>query len=276
MAIYTIKQVVMYFKKELPKELITRELKSRMKANVGVPFSHMGYLGQYENAINILFNHIAFHKHNLDVVALPLFYLMRHSLELGLKANLAWLEKYSRRQPARKIMHSHSIIVLLQEFKEQFYALNAKYEFEVALLNKFEELYASADKLVSELGEDASSFRYVNDIKGNSLFPTNTTIDGIKMKQNFDDAIILLSYTVDEVAIYTDYEDLVALAPQFTEGVGQVYLRVPDFQQKVLASHLSGKYEPIGDLSWRNEEKGEVLRLLAVNNECFLVPVKTI
>jgi hypothetical protein len=57
-------------------------------------------LGSIENAIDILFNHIAEKEYNLDVIALPFFYLMRHSVELGLKANLTYLVKYSRRQPA--------------------------------------------------------------------------------------------------------------------------------------------------------------------------------
>lgn len=75
----------MYFKKEIPAENINKYLASRLEANIGFAQSDMSYLGEYENAIDIIFNFIVENKHNVDTVATPLLYLMRHSIELGLK-----------------------------------------------------------------------------------------------------------------------------------------------------------------------------------------------
>ena len=85
----------MWYKKELPSEINKLDL-DKLKANIGHSYSDMNLVGQYENAIDILINQIIEEKHRVDTIAHPLLYLMRHSIELGLKENIKYLKKYSK------------------------------------------------------------------------------------------------------------------------------------------------------------------------------------
>lgn len=73
----------MWYKRELPNQINNREL-DRLTAYVGHSYSDMNLVGQYENAVDILINQIIKEKHRVDTISHPLFYLMRHSIELGL------------------------------------------------------------------------------------------------------------------------------------------------------------------------------------------------
>ena len=107
----------MWFKKELPDDLGKREME-RLKAYVGYSHSDMNLVGQYENAVDILFNHIIENKQRIDVIAHPLLYLMRHSIELALKENIRYLNKYSNLGLSK--IKTHSIDDLFIEFEEEF------------------------------------------------------------------------------------------------------------------------------------------------------------
>jgi len=84
----------MWYKKQLPDNLTKREL-DRLKAYIGQANSDMNLVGQYENAIDILINHIVKKGDRIDLIASPLLYLIRHSIELALKENIRYLNKYS-------------------------------------------------------------------------------------------------------------------------------------------------------------------------------------
>ena len=95
----------------------TKVLKDRLTANLKMAMSHMSFLGQYERAVNIIIDQIISSGNRIDRVAYPLLYVIRHSLELGYKANLECLTKYSKKPLSKRILKHHNLATLHQEFK---------------------------------------------------------------------------------------------------------------------------------------------------------------
>jgi hypothetical protein len=267
----------MYFKKEIPQEKIDRYLQDRMQAHLGMFPSHMSYLGQYENAVDIIFNHFVETNNNIDLVVNPFLYMIRHSVELGLKVNVNYLEKYSKHMTSNRIKHSHNLTNLSVEFEKHFTLLNAKYNFDNIINKQFTEMYDKLMRLIKQLGEDDSSFRYAQDIKGNIIFPGAEKRNIIEMKGLYDESIKLLAYTADAISPYTDYEDMLQLAPQFTSGVGYILMRFPNFQKNFVADAMNEKdaYEKLDALKWRDLKEEIDVVILEIGKECFLVPQKT-
>lgn len=120
----------MWYKKELPNQINNREL-DRLKAYVGHSYSDMNLVGQYENAVDILINQIIKEKHRVDTIAHPLLYLMRHSIELGLKENVKYLKKYSK-LPILK-SKTHTLSDLFSEFEKHYSKIAIENNFEIEL-----------------------------------------------------------------------------------------------------------------------------------------------
>ena len=107
----------MWYKKDLPENLSKRE-KEKLKAYVGHSYSDMNLVGQYENAVDILINHTIEKGERVDLIAHPLLYLMRHSIELALKENIRYLDKYS--SLGLRGIKTHSISDLFVEFGRHY------------------------------------------------------------------------------------------------------------------------------------------------------------
>lgn len=262
----------MYFKKEIPADKKDKHLRYRMEANIGFAISDMSYMGEYENAIDIIFNFIVEQEHNIDTVATPVLYMMRHSTELGLKHNIKYLEKYSERTAPAGILRSHNLSKLLEEFDNQFQVLHKKYAFEFAIQDQYMEYFEKAQNMVTELGEDDSTFRYVQNTKAKRVFSQGAKKDVLKIKENYDETVILLTYTADAIAQYTDYEDLLNLAPEFKNGTGLVYFRFPSFQKDIIAKKLTEEHIQLDAFIWVGYEKSGKMKILEVGKESFLVP----
>lgn len=265
----------MIFKRNFADRKESKTLKSQMQARIGLPHTNMNYFGQYENAINILFNQIVEGNYNLDLIAQPFFYLMRHAMELALKQNINYLDKYSRIGIDKKLPGSHNVVELLAGFREQFDALVVKYDVDKETVAEFEKYYQPAERLVKGLGADASAFRYGKDRTGKPVFDPLDERDGMAVKDDFDGASMLLSCTVEALATYTVYEELLQLAPNFTEGIGKVHMRFPAYQKDVIVNHLNELHKRMDTLTWMDRETGEITKILELREECFWLPVKT-
>jgi hypothetical protein len=261
-----------FFKKEIPADKIDKHLKYRMEANIGFAISDMSYMGEYENAIDIIFNFIVEKEHNIDTVATPVLYMMRHSTELGLKYNIRYLEKYSERKVPAGVMRSHNLTNLLVEFNQQFQALHKKYGFDQTILDQYDGYFGKAQNMVTELGEDDSTFRYVQNTKANRVFSHSAKKDVLKIKKYFDETVILLTHTADVIAQHTDYEDLLKLGPEFKNRSRLVYMRFPSYQKNFVAEKLTEDHAQLDTFIWKGYKKSEKVKILEVGNECFLVP----
>ena len=76
-------------------------------AHVGQRQSFASYLNSYEQAVKRLFDDIVSGKESVDLIAPPLLFLMRHSLELGYKFTL-W-ELHQINEDAYNLTRIHAV-----------------------------------------------------------------------------------------------------------------------------------------------------------------------
>lgn len=244
-------------------------------AYVGHVFSEMGLLGEYENAINIIIKHLKDTKTRIDIVAHPVLYMMRHSLELGYKSNFEYFEPYSNRQSSRKKFECHDLQKLHGEFKEHFDLINTELNFDNDLVVEFDKYYNQTTTLINQLGStEASSFRYTKNTKGQRIFKSTETKDIGVIKELYDQAITMLAHTSNLISPYTDYKDLMNKVPTFQNGVGTVQMTFPEFQLNSVADELDMQYEKLDQLKWKDKVDGQALIIITVENYCYLTPVK--
>ncbi len=244
-------------------------------AYVGHITGDMNLLGQYETAINIIIKDLKSTKTRIDVVSYPVLYMMRHSLELGYKRNFEYLEKYSKRTTSSKIQSSHNLEKLHSELKVHVDIISNELSFDKDLIQALDNYYNPTTEFIKELKpHQASSFRYTKDNKGINIFDSKDQIDIGSLKQGYDKAVIMLAHLANVISPYTDYKDLMIELPNFKNGTGIVNGIFPTFQMNDIADMLHTQYEGIDQLSWKISGSNEILRIITVKENCYLVPMK--
>jgi len=178
------------------------ELKNKYKFNsyLGYNRDWWNYYGQYKNAIDELVNGIE-KNIPIDTISLPLLFMIRHSIELGLKANILKLQEANPTIEEIKLSgtKSHSIEILYNKFEEHLNLITKSYEIRESIqeeisnyLKNFEPL---KDKL-HKLDKCSFNFRYPVDTKGNYNFNWDK-------KENIAE-IINLYYKIQPFIIFTN------------------------------------------------------------------------
>lgn len=249
--------------------------KYQFTAYVGEVFSEMGLLGEYEKAINIIIKDLKTTKTRIDVVAHPVLYMMRHSLELGYKSNLEYFAPYSKRQTSQKIFGCHDLQKLQAEFKAHFDLIKTELNFDNDLVTEFEKYYNQTTTLINQLGStEASTFRYTKNTSGQRIFHSTETKDVGEIKELYDKAITMLAHTSDLISPYTDYKDLIDKIPTFKNGIGTVQMTFPSFQLNFISCKLDEQYEKLDQLKWKDKVDGQILIIVTVDNNSYLTPIK--
>jgi len=231
----------MWYKKQLPDNLTKREL-DRLKAYIGQANSDMNLVGQYENAIDILINHIVKKGDRIDLIASPLLYLIRHSIELALKENIRYLNKYSHLGLGK--IQTHSIDNLFSEFERHYNKIANDLSFKVELESEYDKYTNDLKKLIHSLGTDWSSFRYTKSNSGTKVFDHTKILNIYEMKNQFDTSMVFLTHTVDAISEFTDYVDYLGYDPSVESiSKGFVKYRFPISQKEWLIKNLNKSFK---------------------------------
>ena len=260
----------MWFKKEIPRSLA----KHNLKANIGFAYTDFNLVGQYNNAIDILFNKILDESLAVDLIAHPILYLMRHSIELALKENIKYLTKYSGVNPS--YLRSHSVEDLCKEFEKHFLKISSTLNFDNKIINEFENYYSDLKILVEDLGSDFSSFRYVHSRQGEKVFGNNEIVRVDELKKKYDSSMELLIYTSDVISPYTDYIDYVdqdsSIIPH---SFGKVFLSFDVSQKDFFIGKMNEDYITIDrDEKWFSKDELIYYDLKCANNKYYIIPMK--
>lgn len=263
----------MWYKKELPNQINNREL-DRLTAYVGHSYSDMNLVGQYENAVDILINQIIDGKHRIDTVAHPLLYLMRHSIELGLKENIKYLKKYSK-LPFLK-SKTHTLSDLFSEFEKHYNEIAVKNNFETELKEEYNKYTSGLKDVIQALGEDASSFRYIYATDGKKVFTNTETINIYELKKKYDNSLVFITHTADAISPYTDYIDYLKFDKSIkNDSLGFVRYCFDKYQKDWLIEKLNEKHKIVTEKSiWFDDEEKHFLHLKIANKKCYVVPMK--
>lgn len=172
------------------------------------------YLVSYEHVVKMLFNRIDQQKDKVDMVAAPLLFLMRHSMELGYKINIKFLARYGEvlnEQEIKFLNTKHYLdklhVLFVKKFNKSAEQLGLTQDI-MQSFKEYENKTRSAMELFSKLDNGSYSFRYETDTDGNKVFPRETTVNLLELKEPYEAAMTLLKYTDAVLQPATDYVDM--------------------------------------------------------------------
>lgn len=244
----------MWYKRELPNQINNREL-DRLTAYLGHSYSDMNLVGQYENALDILINQIIKEKHRVDTIAHPLLYLMRHSIELGLKENIKYLKKYSKLPFSKS--KTHTLSDLFTEFEKHYIKIATENNFETELKEEYNKYTSDLKDVIKTLGEEASSFRYIYATDGKKAFANSETINIYELKKKYDNSLVFITHTADAISPYTDYIDYLKFDNNVkNDSLGFVKYCFDKYEKDWLIEKLNEMYRIEREKSiWFDEEE---------------------
>lgn len=164
-------------------------------------FSHVGihsgsnvvYAMQYKEAFNTLYHS----DKPVDTIALPMMFLMRHYLELILKYNIKYFNKFSDTNFLIGSLNSvHSLEKLADGFKQHWNSVVKKHEIDVddaQYISDFENLI----NFLHSLDEFSMSFRYSHNKNDDKNFEHSETLNIKEVKDSLEKVIPLLDYSIN-------------------------------------------------------------------------------
>lgn len=263
----------MWFNKKISENLSERD-KDKLTAFIGDSYSDMNIVEQYENAINILINQIVEEKSRIDVIAYPLLYLMRHTIELALKENIKYLKKYSKLNIGK--LNTHRLTELVLQFENHYNKISIENNFESELNKEFTKYLTDLKHIISNLGIDASSFRYVYSTDGTKIFNSSTSLKIYELKLKFDDSTVFLTHTADAISQYTNYIDYLKCDKTVAiDSLGVVIYCFDESQKDWLIEKLNEKHKIVKPiLIWYDESEKYFLHLKFANKKCYVLPMR--
>jgi len=151
----------------------------------------MKYAYQYQEAFEILYKKHVGGSH----LVLPTLYMLRHSLELMLKAKIEYLAQFSASNNLiNKLNNEHKLTSLSNSFLEHYALSKQKLDIkddDSKYLNDFKSLIS----FFTELDNYSYTFRYPKDKEGNSTL--NAEYIDINFQPHYEKTMILLEYLTD-------------------------------------------------------------------------------
>jgi hypothetical protein len=158
------------------------------------------YLNSFERAVELLYTQVSNADETPYSVALPLLFLMRHSLELGYKYTIEELYRINEipYEPAK--FNHHSFKTLHSAVRESFLKAATKWSLSKSTVEDFERHYANTEKCMREfdkLDSRSMTFRYPINKTGNPSFSPDDTVNLLALKRAYDTGMLLLDHLAD-------------------------------------------------------------------------------
>ena len=184
------------FKRQNP---IDSKKKWKFDSYIGRNTSWWHYYSQYKEVIDEIVANIEKNT-PIDTVSLPLLFLIRHSLELGLKANILKLEPVNNVEKIKLSgSNSHSLEFLYNRFTQHLETVKNKYKISTEIRNQIDDYlqdFALLKDKLHKLDKGSFSFRYPVDTNGDYNFTWDT-------RENLSE-IIDLYYKIQPFLVFTE------------------------------------------------------------------------
>lgn len=180
---------------------IEEKYKHKFDSYLGYNTSWWHYYKDYKTVIDDIVTSVETNENPIDTVALPLLYLLRHSIELGLKANILQLQRINKKVGKIKLggSASHSIEFLYNKFIEHLDNIIRTHKIDKDILDQIKKYKLKFNPLKTKLhnlDKGSYNFRYPVDVFGNRSFTWET-------KENLFE-IINLYYEIQPFLLYTE------------------------------------------------------------------------
>ena len=176
---------------------------------------------EYDNAIDILYKNTT-----LDKIPAPFIYLIRHSIEIGLKSTILYLceKSDSNSMCTEEKLHGHKLSRLYNCFNQHWQNIAKKYDLKNQaetlkdIINDTDKYYKELKELIDffdEYDEESTLFRYGNknpmQIEQKYSFleseysGTVTLIDVDKFIEKYKKSILVFRYLEDALTDFFEY-----------------------------------------------------------------------
>jgi hypothetical protein len=162
------------------------------------------FVAFYQDAVESLFKRVSEGNETPDMVAFPLLFLMRHTLELGYKYSLFHLCALNSTQFDPQNVERHSLVKLHKRLGNEYYAALGNGSFPESDKESFEKYYALTEysmKRFEVLDASSTRTRFPNPDES-PAFSQETTVNLLELKNEFDDAMTLLTTMADVIGEY--------------------------------------------------------------------------
>ena len=179
---------------------IDSAVKHKFDSYLGYNRSWWSYYAQYKNIIDEIVNNVE-KDTPIDTVALPLLFLIRHSLELSLKANILKLEEANLDVGKIELSGTkyHSLALLYDKVVEHLNKVKKNFRISKEISSQIDaylqKISPMVDKL-QKLDRGSCSFRYPVDADGNYYFSWDA-------RENLSE-IIDAFYSIQPFLVFTE------------------------------------------------------------------------
>lgn len=254
---------------------------------VGMSYSDTQIWGQYERLVDFVFNEYPKTKRRFDEISLPVLFTMSHAIELALKENIDFYQKYHGSSHFTKFLNfillkkSHDLKSLADEFKIGYKRLHKKVKADKIYLDEFSKYFKDLEKLLSILDRNTETFRYSNKLDNQGKFikksiPGEKKIDLLQLKELFDKVKSLFIGAPNSLGIYTDYIDFKNGNPDYKKGKGYLYCQRLHFTESFLEDvkeKLNEQLTFIKENTWCDSKSGENFEIQVWNNDIYIIAV---
>lgn len=162
------------------------------------------YVFFYEQAVETVFKQVSIGHDTPDMVAFPLLFMMRHTLELGYKYSLYHLCAMNSTKFDPTNAERHSLVKLHKRLGTEYQAAIANGSLPESDRESFEMHYALTEasmKRFEALDASSTKTRFPNPDES-PVFALGTTVNLLELKNEFDEAMVLLNTMVDVIGHY--------------------------------------------------------------------------
>jgi len=254
---------------------------------VGMTYSDTQIWGQYEKLVDFVFEEYPKTNRRFDEISLPVLFSMSHAIELALKENIDFYQKYHGSNHFTKFKNfvlqkkSHDLKSLADEFKIGFKRLHKKVNADKIYLKEFSSYFKELEKLLSILNRNTETFRYSNKLDNQGAF-VKKSIDGekkidlLEVKALFDKVKTLFIGAPNSLGIYTDYIDFKKGNPKYGKGKGYLYCQRLHYTESFLENmkeRLNEQLTLIKENTWSDKATGEIFETQVWEDNIYIIAI---
>jgi hypothetical protein len=173
-------------------------------ARIGRHTTFSAYVAFYEHAVEKLFRQVSEQNETADLTAIPLLFLMRHTIELGYKFSLFHLCELNGTSftPEAKNAEGHSFEKLHARLRLEYTkALSDGHvnEKDNEIIDEYFVRAENGIRLFDAIDDKSTKFRFPID-KQTPVFTEDTEVNLLELKDACDQAMELLGTVIDVIA----------------------------------------------------------------------------
>lgn len=254
---------------------------------VGMIYSNIQIWGQYERLVDFVFEEYPKTQRRFDEVSHPILFIISHSIELALKENIDFFQKYYGVRHFTKFTSlfiqkkSHDLKSLAEEFKIGYKRLHKQLNANIYDLKEFSKYFKELETLLNILESNTETFRYSHKLNNQGEFIKKSIegkkkIDLLEVKTLFEKVKTLLIGASNSLGIYTDYIDFKKGNILYKKGKGYLYCQKLHFTEdyiEIVRQKLNKDLTRINENLWCNKTSGDNFEIQVWNDNIFIIAI---